>query len=425
MLKFKNIIWILIFLQLSCTINNTIESNGDRNLKSQKKTRDNYYIGISQNYINFDEAWHNAISNAHSLILSDLGINVKLTSTDIYRAIERHNFDTAVYMINREIKIESEHTIQSRVNRVYTEKKMNNGDILYNVWIELFFDKEAFYTTYHHFWNYEIISLKLNSLNLNGIFMQNFQRILTLKPKFDSEKNYLPNDITNKFQEIYDQYLNIFNSHKHEISLQNTSQKQKFSNLFIFKVINKYTKETLRNFPVMINNKPFISNSHGFINFHADFSTEIIATIGHGGENNFVVYQNNSFSPYDNKNISLRIRSIDKNLEKSFNGIFKEMGYVINPTHDLTLDIYYQKNTNRVSVTQFITELKLEIRLSHNNKTLRTIHLPLNKNDCINGYGVNEHESMLSAFSMEYYTLKKQALELIEQTIRSELIILE
>ena len=425
MKKIKLLSILIVLLLISCSINRVIESNGDKALKSRRTNKNNHYIGVSLNGSDFEKAWGNALSSAHSQIANDLGINVKVSSVGIYRVIEKHDFNTAVSMINTEIKIESEHNIQSKVTRFYIEKKPLMGNIVYDVWVEVFFDKESFYAGYQEFWNLEIASLKITAQKLDSAFMQNYQRISTLKNRFEAEKVYLQNSTINQFNALYDQYYRFFNSQKQSINMQNMARKQKFSNLFVFKIYNKTTNETLNNFPVYINNIPFSSNAQGIINYQADFSYPVIATIGHGKENSFVVYQNNAFSPYENKNISLRIRATDKNLENSFQKIMAERGYDFNANYDVMLEIKHQKNTNRISVTQYITELRLEIILTHKNKKLRTIYIPLNSNETINGFGKNENESVLSAYTMEYYVQRKQAIDLLEQSIRSELIISE
>ena len=423
--KIKFLCIILIFVILSCSINRTIESNGDRKLKSLRRINHNNYIGISQNHKNFDEAWAKALSNAHSQIASDLGINIKVSTLDIYRVIEQHDFNTAISMINTKIKIDSEHNIKSKVTRFYFEKVVQMDDQVFNVWIEVFFDKEGFYANYQNFWNSEIVSLKTKSQKLDGDFMQNFHKLISLKNRFETEKVYLQNDTVNKFNSLFDEYNKIFNYQKQNISLQNTARKQKFSNEFIFKIYNKSTNEILSNFPIAINNKPFTSNAQGNIHYQANFQSPITAVIGYNTEKAFTIYQNNSFSPYDNKNISLRIRATDKILENCFQKIMTESGYKFTNDYDVMLEIIHKKNTLRVSVTQYITELKLEIVLSYNNKNLRTIHIPLDNNETINGFGKNENESVISAYSMEYYVQKKQAINLLEQSIRSELIISE
>ena len=423
--KIKLLPIILILLIISCSINKTIESNGDRALKSQKVSKYNNYIGVSLNNANFESAWEKALLNAHSQIASDLGIKVKVTSVDIYRVIEKHDFNTAISMINRDIKIESEHNVKTRVTRFYTEKKIHTGNEIYNVWIEVFFDKESFYANYQNFWDAELASLRITTPKPDGTFMQNFQKISTLKNRFEAEKVYLQHTTINRFNTLYDQYIKFFNSQKQDISIQNTAKKQKFSNQFVFRVYNKSTNETLNNFPIYINNRAFSSNNQGIINYQADFSAPITATIGHGKEHSFIVYQNHVFSPYDNKNISLRIRATDKKLENSFQKFMAEKGYRFNADYDVMLEIKHQKKTNRISVSQYITELRLEIILSYNNKVVRTIHIPLDKNETINGFGKNENESVMSAYSMEYYVQRKQAIDLLEQSIRSELIISE
>ena len=412
----------LFLIIISCSVYKTIETNGDKALKSHKVSKHNYYMGISLNNSEFRTAWDNALSHAHSQIAGDLGIKVKVTSVDVYRAIEKHDFNTAISMINREIKIESEHNIQSRVTGFYIEKKTYKDNILYNVWVEVFFDKERFYACYHNFWNSEIATLKIITQKLDGVFMQKFQKISTLKNRFDSEKIYLNNSTIHQFNSLYDEYKKIYNTQKQNISLQNIAQKQKFSNQFVFRVYNNSTNETLSNFPIFINKRAFTSNTQGIINYQADFQSPVIAVMGHDLDNFFEVYQNKSFSPYENKNITLRIRSTDKNLESSFQKIMAERGYNLNDSYDVMLEIICKKNTNRISVTQYITELRLEIIIYVNNKILRTIHLPLDKNETINGFGKNENESILSAYSMEYYMQRKQSIDLLEQSIRSELI---
>jgi hypothetical protein len=206
--------------------------------------------------------------------------------------------------------------------------------------------------------------------------------------------------------------------------VQNIAENQKFSKNFVFKLTDISTNKLLANFPIIINNKFFTTNEQGLCEFVADYENDITILLGHNLECFFTqdaltIYKNDYFSPRITKNVAINVKSTQKTLEKNFIKLFESRGYIISSECDILIEIQPTYKTSQPSVNTFLTELTLTLNFNKNKKTLSTMNIPTNKNTVIKGQGNTKENSLISAFSLEYYTQKENDFKAIEKRISS------
>ena len=424
---------VLFILHLSCSTNKLagkiIEQSGDVSLKTQKIVKKGFYVGYSQSDIDYEEAFKNAINSAQAMIARELGINISIHLTDISTVIGSKLIEEDAYYSQQEIKIESEHYLQTRINRIYHERSLIKDTIFDRVWVELFFDVDSFFAGYHDFWISANETFKNNIdmiAGLNGTFIYQLERILALKSKFDEDKKYLSDKIIRDFEGIYGHFLNTFTANARNIEVTEIGGNVKFSNKFEFKI--RDTNKDLIEFPVSINRANYTTNRQGLINYIADFNDEIVILLGHDlykyfDSQSLIIYHNDSFSPLFNRNITLKINSRTEALRNTFTRLCEKRGYRIGDRYDLLLELSPIEHTQRISVNQYITDLKLRIDIKDsNNKVVQTINLPHNQNDYIKGYGQTESEARTNAYNMEWFGRLEGELSRLEQSMVNILI---
>ena len=428
----KRLLYLFILLLFSCSANKElgriVEQSGDTTLKTHRSVQKNYYIGHSQSSLDLDEAFRNAIIQAHSMIAGELGINIRISSSEITSILGMAHVEDLSYHIQREINLESEHNIQTRINRVYQESVMLQNTLFYRAWVELFFDIDAFYRRYQDFWSTEVRNLQSIDLQrINSRFITNLERVHDLGERFEEEKRYLSNNLVRDFENLQRQYLSSFNTNKQKINVHNIANNNKFSNDFVFEI--RFDNEYLSNFPVRINNTDYLTNHSGQINYTADFERPIVIVIGHNLQGHYAtrdiaVYFNDSFSPYQNRNVSLSVNSGNDTIKNSYIKIFENRGFKIGENPDIVVDITPIGNTENTGINQFLTEVRFRVVLSAQIGNLRSqsIVIPYDRAETIRGHGRTEIESITNAFNMEWYGRVDEEFDRIEQIIR-ELII--
>ncbi|MCL2064457.1 MAG: hypothetical protein FWG98_08800 [Candidatus Cloacimonetes bacterium] len=444
----KYFLLFCIILVFSCSSNRQVgrivEQSGDVSLKEQSDIRINYYIGHAQSYIDFEEAFRNAIIQAQIMIGSELGINVNISTRDISMTLGTATTEDLAYYIHREFHLDSQHNINTRINRIYRENLLLQNTLYYRVWVELFFDIEEFYNRYNQFWTNEINNLRIsNQQRISNTFILNFERIISLKERFEDEKRYLNERLVRDFENLYDQYHSFFNTNKQHITVQNISGNHKFSNEFVFLISfeNNSSGEvsslpitqpvgipSLSDFPVRINNMNYLTNMAGLINYTADYERPIVISVGHNLQGHFqtrdlAIYFNDSFSPTQNRNITVRIDSISDPIKNTFSRNLERKGFRIGDSPDIIIEIIPSINTENFSVNQYISNVKLRLMIrSTISTTMRAIEIPHNRDEFIRGHGQTEVEARANAFSMEWYGRTDAEFDRIEQLIREILI---
>jgi len=422
-------VYCLLLCLSSCAVNRTIESHGDKTLRDIHTIKPNHYIGRSESLESFDKSLQNAIAHAQTQIIQDLGVNISLELTDKYKSISVNDFSEVASLTSSDILIEGSHNVQTKINRIYTEKKTYERQVFYTTWVEVFFDKTRFLRGHDSFWQAEIVALKLpERANIDSRFINNYTRLLELKKsRYDSESRYLSAETSQAFMSLYDRYNSIFTSQIRYISLENTASAKKFSNQFVFKVSNRSTGNNLPDLPLRINNVLYFTDSAGQIQYTADYNNDISISIGNNLTDYInplqaVIYKNDTFSPLKNKNVTLLVKSDNKNVEFVFGGMLSENGYNISTVYDLLLNIKPTINTKQISVNQYITELSLEILFLQNGRAVRTTYFPANRREYITGYGQSREQSLVSAINLEYFSQKSQMVEEIERVVREILM---
>jgi hypothetical protein len=209
--------------------------------------------------------------------------------------------------------------------------------------------------------------------------------------------------------------------HKNNILVKNISDKGKFSNIFIFKFFNKKDNSIINDLKIKINDQKFLSNNQGEVDYIADYDKEIIILLDYELTNPFpnhyfIIYQNDSFSPLNNKNISLKINAKNTTLENLIKKNFEEKGFKFSNSPDISLVITDSYTTNLQGTNQYITELNLTVTFFFNNKTINKINIL--QNSKIIGYGTTKEKSLNSALQMEYYPDKEKDFLLLQDIIQ-------
>ena len=424
----KYLLPVLIVFLLSCSTNKILEQRGDKALKTQNHQRTNYYLGIGESQTGFDDALVKATAAAQTMIVNELGVDVKVSTTDIMRSYDITSQDRAVSenwvasLTQRVIRLESEHNIQIKIHRLYYEKTQsssrNKGEFTYKVWVDVYFDRDDFFTGYHQFWNDAIRDLPTNE-NIDRNILT-FERLLSLKDRYEHEKQYLPQNIVRSLDEFYASYRYIINMFKENIVVQNIANDQSFSKYFQFKFTYKSTNQPLADCPININDRLLSTDRQGLINYEADYQTPIDINIGHNLKNylNTQIYRNDQFSPYQNRNVAIRINSTENTLRQTIETLLANREYRIANTADIALEIIPTHTTRAIAPNQYITELKIRIDIKRNNQTRQTIYMPRNRNENIRGQGNTQKQAQENAFSLQWHGQKNQDIELIETTIR-------
>jgi len=406
-------------------MNSIIETSGDKTLKNQKVIMANHYIGISESEESFDNSFQGAISSAQAQIIQELGVEISVTITDRYRNIETSNFQNVASLASRDVLVEGTHNIQTRINRIYSEKKIFGGRTLYKTWVEVFFNKDLFQGQHNAFWRSKITALHLpNTTTLGATFINNFTEILNLKNnRFEQDKIYISRELESEFQNLYNSYYTLFRALHANIFVQDIAGEKKYSNRFIFKFTDRRTNVPHPHFPILVNNTPYFTDASGLLHHTADYNQDIIILIGHDllrsfQQSQLMVYRNDTFSPMKNKNVALYITANQRTVEHTLNNLLSTAGFPLSTQYDLKLQINSTENTRMRSVNQYITELRLEVQIVQNNRTVSTIYVPANRNEYITGYGSTRAEALLAAATLEYYSQKTQMVQEIERTIR-------
>jgi len=403
-----------------------VEQFGDSVLRAVSTIRTNYYIGLSQSNISFDDAFQGALTNAYVLISHELGIHISVSTMEITRILEGTNRSDLTSILQRDVSIESEHTVQTRINRFYYEKRSNNDIITHSVWIELYFNRERFLFDTNEFWVSEIRTLRgVNLTRIDQRFIENFQRILGLKERFEKEKRYLSNHIITDFENGYNFFRSNFNNNLRHITVDNINSQGKFSNRFTFRVRNTQTNEAVVNLPLKINNEFFLTNQQGILNYTADYNHEIIMRIGHDLDRfldpaSLIIYRNSSFTPMFNQNVVLRIDSnsdLAKNMIETF---FRNRQFRIGDDYDILLVIRAIENTRLISVNENLSDIRLEIDvLSCAHMFIaRDLPIPSDRNLTVRGHGRTERDALINAYNLESFGNRQNYFIQIERILR-------
>lgn len=275
-------------------------------------------------------------------------------------------------------------------------------------------------------WISEIQSLKNTEFPncINSLFLINFEKILKLNDSFINEQKYLSQTTINEFNNIYIKYNNYFNQNISNITIQNIQKSKKFDNNFVFLFTCKGCSEVLDNLPVKINNSNFFTDSQAQITYKADYSQPVIIKIGHQlkdyiDSSLITIYYNNSFSPFHNENIILKIVNTNKTLLNEFAKILEQKRFKIGENPDIIIDISEDIKYKQVSLNKYICSLSIQLTIKdRQQKILKKINIPQNSNDRILGYGNSEAESLISASKMEYFNEKKAFTDLLENFIK-------
>ena len=424
-----------LFFMTSCSSNaqvgRVVEQFGDVSLRDVRTGRVNYYIGLSQSSVSFDEAFQGALSNAYVLISHELGIHISVSTLEVTRILESSHHADLSYILHRDIAIESEHTIQTRINRLYYEKRLRNDVFTHSVWIELYFNRERFLFDINEFWTSEIRLLRgINLSRMDQRFIENFQRMLGLRERFEQEKRYLPIHIITDFENGYDYYRSNFNNNLRHISVENINSQGKFSNRFTFRVRNSQTNEVLANFPLKINNEILFTNQQGILNFTADYNHEIVMRIRHDLDKyldpaTLIIYRNSSFTPMFNQNVTLRIDSDSSLARNMFENLMKNRQFRIGDDYDILLVIRAVENTRLISVNQHLADVRLEIDIHSRARRFitRDMSIPSDRNESIRGHGRTERDALINAYSLEWFGNQQNYFRNIERIIREELLV--
>jgi len=420
--------FVFIFLFIACAVNSTVETSGDKTLKNQKLIMPNHYIGISESEESFDSSFQGAITSAQAQIIQELGVEISVSITDKYKSFETSNFQDVASLASRDVLIEGTHNIQTRINRIYSEKNIFGGKTLYKTWVEVFFNKDTFQGQHNAFWRSKITALQLpNSTIIGATFINNYTEMLNLKNnRFEHDKRYISGELESEFQNLYHSYNTIFQALKANIFVQNLVSENKFSNWFSFLITDKRMGTPLPHFPITINGTPYTTDASGLLQYTADYNQDILIFIGHNLQKHLspsqvTIYTNDTFSPMKNKNVALFISANQRTVEHTLNNLLSAAGYKISTQYDLKLQIDCLENTRNRSVNQYITELRLEVQFMQSDRTLRTIFIPKNSNEFITGYGSTRAEALMAAATFEYYSQKNQMVQEIERVVRAAL----
>jgi hypothetical protein len=409
-------------------VHKIFDASGDSDLKNTRHIRENHYIGSFESRQSLDSAFENALYQAHMQIISDLGIRVAVTSASVFRSLETTNYSQYKELINQNIVIQGEHSIQTRITRLYSEKQKVGGNIVYKYWVELYFDKEGFLSGYESFWAGKLSQLRPYSRsNISATFIKNFEEILSLRDRFEKEKRYLSRQVVDDFQAVSAQYRSTFNANFHNVAVTNIAGEGRFSNSFHFRIINKATNEALGGLPIQIRERAFYTTASGTLTYKADYNHEVTVFLGHNlsthiDQQTLIIYKNDSFSPLQNKNISIVTRSSEKQIESQINRILEKNGYRMGGSPDITLEVIPRINTKMISIGQYITELRLEIRILSQGRLLRTVNVPQNQAEFINGFGRTETDAKNSAFHLEYNSRVNEIVDTLQRNIRDVLM---
>ena len=404
---------LLLCMLAGCSMNTQNEQFGDSQLKKTKKMIQNFYIGISENKTSFDEAYSAAFQNALGMISNELGITVS-SSTMARTIVEETNTNLDIsFYLQREMQLDSEHDIKTRVNRIYHEKKSTQNGVSHKVWVELYFDTATFYAQYNEFWSHELKGIRAENS------VQSFERLMALKNKFENEEKYLRPDIQREYHTLLNQFMLAFQ--KNNIAV-NATQPHKFSNNFLFVLTKRNSGDVLQNFPVKINNQNFVTNHQGTINYTADYAQKIVILIGHNLDNhldpqNLIIYQNDTFSPMFAQNVTINIISSDMSVKDTFTSLFQDKGFQIGNNADITLNIVANSTTRRISVNEYLTELRYEIRINNS-----IYYIPSERNEFIRGYGNTEKDAFSRSVSIDWLRNREPEISRIIRLIQDILI---
>jgi hypothetical protein len=410
----------------SCATNQKTATWGDKNLRTQGAIRSNHFIGISQNLDRFDRAFQNAMFMAHSQIINSLGVTVNVNFAEVYRDYEGTSFNRVDHLIDSRIRITGEHNIQTTVSRIFTERHNQKGKVLYNVWVELYFDTEAFFAERETFWQDEIAKLAFSTPKSQ--FYLNFDRVVYLKNnQFSEDRQYLSAKTINDFERLIDKYTSFFYNLVGNISIENVASGGKFSSQFIFSFTDKNMFSAIPDLPIKINETKLTTDSAGKIRYTASNSTEIVIKIGHILDSllpptTVVLYRDDSFSPLQNKNVTIHINSSDRTIENTFRQLLSDAGFSTSGASDVIVNITPSVNNRQVGIDSWITELKLTLVISRSGFTPKTIYIPTNRNASINGHGRTRNAAHQSAASLEYFQEKRQMIEMIQSAVRELLV---
>jgi hypothetical protein len=357
---------------------------------------------------------------AHSQIINSLGVTVNVNFAEVYRDYEGTSFNRVDHLIDSRIRITGEHNIQTTVSRIFTERHNQKGKVFYNVWVELYFDTDAFFSEHETFWQGEIA--KLSFTTPNSLFFSNFDRLVILNNQFSKDKQYLTTKTINDFEGMLDRYNSFFYNLVRNISIENVSSRGKFSNQFIFSFTDKNTRSAIPDLPVKINETKLTTDSTGKIHFSAGGSTEVLIKIGHVLDSLLsptyvVLYRNDSFSPLQNKNVTIQISCSDKTIENTFRQLLSDAGFRTTGEPDVIVNITPFVNNRQVGVDSWVTELKLTLDVRRSGFTSKTIYIPTNRNASINGHGRTRNAAHHSAVSLEYFAEKRQIVDAIQSAV--------
>ena len=407
---------ILFFLLFSCSSYKIVDQSGDIALKKQQILRKNYYIGFAGSTVDYETAFNSALNNAYRLISNELGFNIQVSTTDFSLNFDSNLRNDFTYITRQTINIDSEHSIQTRINRIYQERVVDKSNIYNNVWVEIYFDIDAFYRQYYNYWTDLISNISSNS------FLTNTEILLSSKNRFDEEKRYLPHVIISEYEKNYNFFVTQYDSFIRGVNVTNINNNHRFSNNFIFKFTDS-KGSLLANLPVTINNIRYVTNLQGLINYIADYDKEIVIIAGHNLSNFYParlleIYRNDSFSPFFTKNVTINVISRESVLSESFGSVLRRKGYNIDINSDIILELNHQVTIQRISLNQYLANLSINVQVKNSRGVIiSSINFPSDRTETIRGYADTEAGAIRNAFSLQWYSIIEDDIKILQNMI--------
>lgn len=452
-MKHLLLFFILLIIVCSCALRSgeekLIEAIGDELLKNKNRIDDNYYIGVSSNIDEYENALTSAIENAKSQISQNLGFELKSTINTkiIQQEINSKSLSEVKVIINN--KMISENFLSLKLDKIYWEKwrKINNNEIqyFYKVWVGIPFSKKKHKEIIQNTLSKKVIRLsdKFRMLKENKLSAKNLADFYSLfseilQTKIESKKNLWINEspsfdnLTNLENQV-EKIFSIINKYiKIEIGQDKKSQSSQIS------ITASYFNEPIPNFPIQIINEKdnqkilLFTNSFGQINQDlesSDYDRDFIIYAGKPSiKSNYKGFLPNCKievkSLAKRENISLYIDAssfpLDSNFANEIKIKLQKFGYSISQEKEAQFSIIIKSNASIEKKTKKIykyfiakSSIKIELINTYSQKILFSLKIPNSEFQDTRGFAKSEKEALLNSLNLKNLGNKNRLIDQI------------